>query len=167
MVEILHNSILLFILLLEAFILLIGYNSQLMSDGREPLIGIVLAQQYPIFGTGSKHPVRILHTFCHQIIDKDTDVGLRAREHHGFLSVNGTMRIDARHQSLAGCLFITCSAVHLSGQIEMPHTFRFEGEMQLHRVEIVILDSIARAENLRFLQTRDKVHSFYLDLFGQ
>ena len=123
MVEILHNSILFFILLLEAFILLIGYNSKLMSDGREPLIGIVLAQQYPIFGTGSKHPVRILHTFCHQIIDKDTDVGLCAGEHHGILSVNGTMRIDARHQSLAGCLFITGSAIHLSGQIEMVHTF--------------------------------------------
>ena len=49
-----------------------------VADGRQPLVGVVLPQHQPVLRAAGHHPVRLLRTLCHQIVDEGADVALTA-----------------------------------------------------------------------------------------
>ena len=121
--QIFYNGFLFTVFFLKTMILFIRNEAQLVPDGRESLVSIVLSQQYPIFCPRGEHPVGILDSFRHQIVDEHPYVGLRAGKYQGLMVVNRTMRVDASHQSLASRFLITGGAVHLARKVQMLYTF--------------------------------------------
>ena len=49
-----------------------------VADGRQALVGVVLPQHQPVLRAAGHHPVRLLRTLCHQIVDEGADVALAA-----------------------------------------------------------------------------------------
>ena len=56
------------------------------------------------------------HTFCNQIVNQDTDVGLVPSQCERFATVAIDVCVDAGNDSLSACFFVTGSSVYLSGK---------------------------------------------------
>ena len=123
-------------------------KTYLMGLLGKPLVGVVLPQQDPVLRPRSEHPVRLVHTFCYQIVDEDSYICFVAAQDERLLPRKGKMGIYARHQSLRGRLLIARSAVDLPCEIKPLYDFRLECGLELQGVEIVILDGISRTEYL-------------------
>ena len=67
----------------KTLIALIRDQSDLVSDRREALIGIVLTQQKTILRARSHHPVRLTVFLRDQIVDQHADIGVGPVERHG------------------------------------------------------------------------------------
>ena len=144
-------------LLLKDFPTEIIDQTDAAADRRKPFVGIVLTKQDTVFGTGSKHPVRLIHAFGHQVVDQHTDISLVALEDQRLLAGQLEMRIDAGHQALRGGFFVAGRAVDLSGQIEAGDDARFQRGLQLCRIEEIVFHGIGRAEDPYLLQPLDGV----------
>ena len=55
-----------------------GYQTQLVADGGQAPIGVVLAQQETVLRAAGHHAVGLLRPLGHQVIDESADVALAA-----------------------------------------------------------------------------------------
>ena len=86
-------------------------------------VGIVLPEQNAVFSSRRKHTVRLVHSLCHQVVDKDTDIGFVASQNKRLATMTVDVCVDAGNDALAACLFISGSAVHLSGKEQVLDDF--------------------------------------------
>ena len=69
MMLVVYNSVHGFTFFCQQLVPLFLGESQLPGFFRESHVRIIHTEQDAIFGTGSKHTVRLVHTFCYQVID--------------------------------------------------------------------------------------------------
>ena len=138
-----------------------------MSLLHQPPIGVVLPQKKPVLGAGGKHPVWLLGTFIHQIIDEDANIPLGPFDHKGILALNKQSRVDSRNKSLPCRLLVSGRAVYLTGKEEAIDQFGLERKFYLVRGKEIVLDSIPRPQQLYVLKGGDCSKTFQLNLFGQ
>lgn len=100
----------------KMFVTVLFYQSQLVGAFGKAHICIVLSEQDAVFGTGGEHTIRFVHTFCNQIVNQDTDVGLVPSQCERFATVAIDVCVDAGNDSLSACFFVTGSSVYLSGK---------------------------------------------------
>ena len=76
-------------------------------------------------------------------------------------------RIGTGDQALCTGFLVTGGAVDLPGKIKSLDKTGFQRRAQVARIEIVVFDGIARAGNLRLLETEHAVDHLLLHVEGQ
>ena len=66
------------VLFLHGVIALLGNEADLIADGRQPLVGVVLAAEQAVLRPGGHHAVGLVGPLRHQVVDEDADVALAA-----------------------------------------------------------------------------------------
>ena len=94
-------------------------------------VGIVLTEQYAVFGPRGKHAVWLVDAFCHKVVDKHTYVCLVAAKHKRLFAEELQGGICACYQALTGGLLIARSTVYLSGKEQTGHKTCLECMAQL------------------------------------
>src|SRR5512134_1216807 len=85
-----------------------------MTFFHKPEISVIMAQEKPVFGAGSEHPVRFLCAFRHKVINEDPDIRFMACQDKRFPAQDHPGRVDPCHKPLCSSLFISGCAVYLS-----------------------------------------------------
>ena len=126
-----------------------------------------MPQQQAILRAAGEHSVGLVHAPGDQVVDHHADVGLVAAQYQRLLAGKRQGGVDTGHQSLAGGLLVAGGAVDLSGQIQSGDALRLERRPQLFRREVVVLDGVAVAEDLRPLQPGDQPDHGVLHVAGK
>src|ERR1044071_2092729 len=87
-----------------------------MTDLGKAQVGVILAEQKPVFGPGGKHPVRLRGSFRNEIINEHSNVRLVATENNGLPTLHPAGCIDTRHQTLGSSFLIPRSPVNLPSE---------------------------------------------------
>ena len=140
---------------------------ELYADRRQPLVGIVGPQQQAEFGTRGEHPIGLADPAPDQIVDHHADIAVSAIEHMRRHSGSESSRIETGHQSLRGCLFVARRAVDLSGKIKPRHRPNLQRSVELARVDMIILDRVARPDHLDAFETGDRRQQRALSILRQ
>ena len=81
------------------------------SFGGEPHVGVVLAEQYAVFGTGGEHAVWLVDPFGYEVVDEYAYVGFVASQYKFVAAVAAQVGVDTGYETLAGGLFISGRSV--------------------------------------------------------
>src|SRR6266568_8997722 len=144
--------------------LLIRHETKTMSDLTQPQVGIILPQQQPIFCTRCKHAIRLFCAESNQVVDHDADIGLAPVKNKRVTPLYPESRVDAGDKSLPRGFFITGGAVDLAGMVQIFDPLRFEGDMELNRVNVIIFDGVCRTHDFDILKADDGAVKSYLDI---
>ena len=134
------------------------HAAHLPSQLGQSQIGIVLAQAQTILGPAGEHPIRFLHALGQQIVQHHAHVGLIAARHPGFLALNLTRGIQTCQQPLRSGFLVTGGAVDLACKEQTLNLPGFQAGLQAARIEVVVLDGVAGAQDVRLFQADHGVH---------
>jgi hypothetical protein len=81
-------------------------QTDFVAQRRQPLIGIVLAQDQTVFGAGCHHAVGLCRAASDEIINQNADISLGTINNDRLLACQLAYGIDTGDQSLAGCFLI-------------------------------------------------------------
>ena len=76
-------------------------------------------------------------------------------------------RIDAGEQALRRRFLVTGRAIDLPGEEQAVDDLGFKARLQIARIEVVVLDGIARPRDVRALEALDRMHQRFLDVVRQ
>ena len=130
-------------------------------------VGVVLAQHQPILGATGEHPIGLGRSARDEIVDHDAEIGLVATRQPGVAALHRKGCVDAGEQALRRGLLVAGRPVDLAGEIEALNITGLQGRLEIARIEEVVLDRIARAGDVRLLETNDRAHQRLLDIKGQ
>ena len=139
-------------LLAESIISIFIDKSNLISDGSQTHIRVILPQNQPVLCPGRHHPIRFMILLRHQIVDENADICLRTIQNHRLLSLTFSRRIDAGDQPLSRRLLITGTSVKLSPAEKSADLLKLQGQLELVGIDTIILDGIGIADDLHMLQ---------------
>jgi Ni2+-binding GTPase involved in maturation of urease and hydrogenase len=129
----------------------------------DELQGIILTKQDAVFRSRSKHTVRLIHTFGHEVVNQYTDVSFVASQHEWLAAVAVQVRVDTCNDTLSAGFFVSGCPVYLSGEEQVFHHLRFQCMLQLCRVEVVVFDSISRTVHHQVFEARNLFQCLQLD----
>ena len=138
-----------------------------VADGRQALVGVVLPQHQPVLRAAGHHPVRLLRTLCHQIVDEGADVALAAFQHQLLAAQQRQRRVHARHEALRRRLLVARGAVELPRAVQSRHRLRLQRGLQRQRVDAVVLDGVGGPGHHRVLQAGHGVQHLNLNFLRQ
>ena len=155
------------LLRLEEAPALIVHQAELAAQRRQAQVGVVLAQQQAILGAAGEHPVRLPGPSGHQVIDEHAEIRLAALRHPGLALAASQRRIDAGDNALRRGLLVPGRAVDLAGEEETLKRSSLERGAQIPRVEVVVLDRVARPGQVCTLESSDAAHELVLHVERQ
>ena len=154
--------------LLESIPARIVKKSSLAAQLTQAMSGIVLPKEKSVLCPRGEHPVGFASdTLGHEIVNQDPDIGLISTQPEGFSTAKAGNRVHAGHQALRCGLLVTGRPIDLTCQKEPRHPTSLERVTELERVDIIILDRIARSDNLRVFEARNRAHHRDLYLEGK
>jgi hypothetical protein len=124
--------------------------------GHEPPVGVVAPEEQPVFRARGEHSVGLAMLEADQVVDHDPDVPLVAPEHERGPALELQRGVDARDEPLAARFLVAARAVDLAGEVEAADAARLEGGPQLGGRRVVVLDRVAVAQELGFLEPGDR-----------
>ena len=136
----------------------IVHAAHLPSQLGQSQIGIVLAQTQAILGSAGEHPVGFLHALGEQVVQHHAHVRLVSAGHPGLLALNLARGIQTGQQALRSGFLVTSRAVDLACEEQTLNLPGFQAGLQPARIEVVILDGVAGAQDVRLLQADHGVH---------
>src|SRR4030095_13850901 len=102
-----------------------------------------------------------------EIVDEHADVSLIAPRPPRSAFEHTQSRIDTGADALRRSIFVTGRAVDLAGEEQAGDELRLQAVLQVARIEVVVLDRVARPRDVRALETRDRTHELELHVEGQ
>lgn len=142
-----------------------------------------------------KGRTRLVDTLRHQVIDEDTDKPVRSTQRQLLLPDGAPSSVDTSQDALRCRFLVSRRAVDLTSEEETSNTASLEGvcgrrksekaqyglrqrsgfagerrkkrTLQLPRVDVVVLDSVARLNHLDFLETGNRSKQLELVLSGK
>ena len=142
-------------------------DAELASGFREAQIRVVLAQLQPVLGARGEHPVRLGDAARDEIVDQHAEVGLVAARAPAVLAADEASGVDAGEDPLRRGLLVAGRAIDLAGEEEAADRLRLERRAQRARIEVVVLDRVARTQQVRVLAAGDRAHERPLHVEGQ
>ena len=121
------------------------HQSDLIAKFRQSQICIVLPEHQPVFGAARHDPIWFVSAFGHQIIKEHTYIRLTSVKDEWLLTVEFQSSVDACHESLCRCFFISGTAVELSAAEEILYGSVFEIHLQIQRIDTIVFDCICRS----------------------
>ena len=119
-------------------------------------IRVVLPQQKSVFRAGGHHSVRLPIVFCHQVVDQDSDIGLRPLQNQRFPATDLIDGIDTCNQTLRRSLLISAAAVELTGAEESFHCLGLQRKFELVGIDAVIFDRVGIFDDHTVFQTGNR-----------
>src|SRR5205085_1684014 len=120
-------------------------------------IGVIDAQMQSELGTRGEHAIGLVGAFADEIIYQNGGVGFGAIENEWRQLLYLERRIDSCHQSLAGGFFVARSSIDLPRQKEPRNLLGLQRALEFGGIDAVVLNSVARAQHLGLLQTRNRL----------
>src|SRR5437868_4136895 len=115
----------------ESLMIPFGQQPDLSPEGTQAHIGVILSENQSIFGSGSKHAIRLGGALCYQIVNENSDISLISAQDNRLFGLNAPGRVYSSHQALRTRFLITRRTIDLPGQKEVPAFFRFQGRLEL------------------------------------
>ena len=111
-------------------------------------------------GAAGEHAVGLGHTFGGEVVDQYAQVGdvtaWRPRAAHivgqAFSLAAMKRCVDTSEKALRRRLFVPCGSVDLSGKEQAADRARLEATLEFTRVEVVVLDGVAWANDVGVLK---------------
>ena len=144
-----------------------GDQPQLIPDGGEPAVGVVLPAQKTVLRAGGHHAVGLIGTLGHQIVNEHPQIPLLPAQDEGGAAQQLESGVHPRRKSLGGGLFIPGGTVELPRAVEAGNCFALQGGQQLCGVHTVVLDGVGRPGHLGVLQAGEGVEHLHLHILGQ
>src|ERR1019366_8553837 len=98
---------------------------------REPELGAPVIEEQAVFGAAGEHSVGLVGSFCHEVIDENTDVGFMAPKDDWVHSPSLVGGVDAGDEALPCSLLIAGSPVDLASQEQVFNPLGFERRIKL------------------------------------
>jgi len=130
-------------------------------------IGIVLAQLQAVFGARGEHAIRLGHTAGDEVVDQHAEIGLVAARTPGLAALRLQRGIGACEQTLRSGFLVAGGTVDLTGKEQPADRLRFQRGLQVARVEVVVLDGVTGAQDVRVFQAADTAHDLQLHIERQ
>ncbi|MNF42940.1 hypothetical protein D3C84_240100 [compost metagenome] len=146
---------------------LVVHQAEFAAFLGEAQIGVVLAQDKPVFGSRGEHAVRLLGAQGDQVVHQHADVGLVAARAPGFLALGAQRGVGAGEQALGTGFFITGGAIDLAGEEQPADDLGLEAVLQVARVEVVVFDRVAGTNDMGVLHATDGADDLQLHIEGQ
>ena len=97
--------------------MLLSNQAHPVTDRHQPQVGVVDAKVEAELGARGEHAIGLVGPFGDQVIDEDSDVGLRAVERQRLGTLYSQARVDAGHDALCGGLLVAGGSVDLPGEV--------------------------------------------------
>src|SRR5688572_17704618 len=133
------------------------------GGGKHPPKRVVLPEQEPVFRTGGKESVGLIHSSAHQVIHQHPKEGLVTPNDQRIATERASSRVDPGDRPLARRLLVTGRAVHLTREEEPFELAILQRRAELRRWEIVVLDRIPWPRHPHLLESRDGPEELKLD----
>ena len=143
------------------------HQPQAAADFGQTHVSVVFTQHQAIFSPAGEHTIRLGYTARNQVVHQYAQIGFIALRTPRLASRNLQRGINTRQQSLRGGLLIASGAIDLAGKEQALDRFGFQRSTQIARIEVVVLDSIARAQYVRLFQPANGMHQFQLHIERQ
>ena len=142
-------------------------ESKLAANGRQPEIGVIFAQHQSILGTTREHAIRLADTACREIVDEHADIRFMTLRMPLIFLLCLPRRIQAGEQSLRRRLLVAGRAIDLAGKVQARNRLGLKRRLQVTRIEVVILNRIARLRDARFFKAANRSHESFLYISRQ
>src|SRR2546425_2746384 len=96
--------------------MLAGDEANSAANGGQTLVCVINPQIEPKFRAGGKHPIRLICSFGHQVINHDADVRIRAAKHQPLFTLHLECGVDPSNQTLCAGFFVTSGPIDLAGE---------------------------------------------------
>ena len=134
----------------------------------QPLVRVVGAQPQTVLGPAGEHAVGLGDAASDQVVNHHPDVGLGPVEPEvGPAAAGQQGGVESGEQALGRRFFVAGGAVDLTGQEQPGDPARLQAAVEGARVDVVVLDRIARLQHDRPLEPRDLPQHRRLDRAGQ
>ena len=127
-------------------------DAPLRAEPREPLVGVVHAQEQPVLRARREHAVGLARRARDEVVEHHARVRLAAREPHGIEPARAASGVQAREQSLRARLLVAARAVDLPGEEEPRDALGFRRRVDLVRPDHVVLDGVSELLDLGALE---------------
>ena len=145
---------------------LVAHKAQLVADGGQALVGIVLPQDEAVFTAARHDAVGLVRALGHKVVNERADIGLLAAQNERRLALDLPRGVHARDKALHRRLLVARRAVELSRTVQTPDMLILKRRIKGGRVDAVIFDGVGRAHDLRVLKPLDRVQHCKLHLLG-
>ncbi|MNF34622.1 hypothetical protein D3C84_154680 [compost metagenome] len=142
-------------------------QAQLAAFCGQAQVGVVFAQDQPVFGARGEHAVRLLGAQGDQVVDQHADIRLVAARAPAVLALGAQRGVAAGQQTLRTGLFVTGGAVDLPGEEQAGDHLGFQAVFQVARIEVVVLDGVAGADDMGVFHATDGAHQLQLHVERQ
>ncbi len=132
------------------------YETHGMSPFSQSQVRIVFSEQQPVLRPRREHTVRLGNPLCHEVVNENTDVGLRPVDHHRLPPLHFQCSVDPGNDTLRSRFFVTRRPVDLPGVEEVCNGLRLKAVFELHGICEVVLDGVSRPHDLSFLKPRNR-----------
>ena len=138
-------------------------------------VGVVFSELQAKLGAASEHAVRLGHAFGGEVIYQHAQVSdvsaWRPSAAHivgqAFYLATLKRGVDSSEQALGRRLFVSCSAVDLPRKEQASDRARLETALEFARVEVIVFNGVAGANNMRILQALHGADQLVLDIKRQ
>ena len=122
------------------------------ADAGEPLVGVVGPQRKPVLGTRSEHAVGLAHPARDEIVDHHAEIRIGAVEHDRLARTRARRGVEAGDEPLPGRLLVAGRPIDLPGEKQPREPLRLQRRFELARIDVVVLDRVARADHMCALE---------------
>ena len=121
-----------------------------------------------MLGARREHAIRLEAAARGEIVHERTDIAVAALEGDSVVSSRTpAARVEPGDESLRGRLLVPGRAVDLPGEEQPRDSLRLQRRVELSRLDEVVLDRVARPQNLGVLEAGQGVHQIRLDVAGR
>ena len=142
-------------------------QAELPAHRGQSIVRVVFAQQQAVFGAARKHAIRLTDATSNQVVDQHAEVGFVTLRIPARQFPRLSRGIDAGQQALRRGFFIAGGAVDLPREEQPGDQFCLERRSQVARIEIVVLDRIARLRDRRIFKAGNGPYEFDLHFVRQ
>ena len=122
---------------------------------RQALVGVVDPQAEPVLRARGEHPIGFADAARDEVVDEHADIGFGAVEGDAVGAGGEARRIQPGDKPLRRRFLVAGRAVDLAGEEEARKALRLERRRELARIDVVVLDRIARPRHGGLLEARD------------
>ena len=133
----------------------------------QPLICIILTQQYPVFSTRGKHTIGLIDAFGNQVINQYSYISFVAPQYKRLLIKNRKRSIYTSHKTLRSRFLIAGRTVDLPGQKQTLDDSRLKRRFQKSRIKEIIFYRIRRPEDTHVFKSSNRLQRTHLHLEGK
>ena len=153
--------------LVEASPALIVHQTQFTTNFGQTQVGVIFTQHQTVFSARCEHTVRFFGTQRTQVVHQHAKISLIATRCPTFFFSRQTCGVQTSQHALCGGFFITGCTVNLARKEQTLDEFTFQSRFQVARIEEIILNRVARADDSGIFHPLHRADNLHLHIERQ